>query len=118
MMDLTQLIPVGGIAAIVGLIAAIVVLAGILAVWKRVKDRRSGFPVADERTQKVNGKAAYYALFIGVYFMLALLWIHFLGKTFFGFPGFEAGYALVASSLVFILWFLGLRWYFNRKVDF
>ncbi|UCE29244.1 MAG: DUF2178 domain-containing protein, partial [Candidatus Bathyarchaeota archaeon] len=62
MMDLTQLIPVGGIVAIVGLIAAIVGLVGILVVWKIVKDRRSGFPVADERTQKVNGKAAYYAL--------------------------------------------------------
>lgn len=109
-MDLTQLIPVGGIAVIV-------VLVGIVVVWKIVKDRRSGFPVADERTLKVNGKAAYYALLIGVYFMLALLWIHFLGKNFLGLPGLEAGYALIASSLVFSLGFLGLRWYFNRKGD-
>lgn len=90
---------------------AIVVLVGVVIVWKLVKDRRSRFPVADERTQGVNAKAAYYTLFIGVYFMLALLWIHFLGKNFLVLPGLDAGYALIASSLVF----LGLRWYFNRK---
>ena len=98
-------------------IAAIIVSLGIIVVWKMVKDRRSGFPVADERTQRANGKAAYYALLIDAYFMLALLWIHFLGKSILGWPGLEAGYALIASTLVLSLGFLGLRWYFSRKGD-
>ena len=99
-------------------IAAIIVLLGILLVWKMHKDRKSGFPVRDERTTKITGRAATYALYIGSYFILALLFILIIGKEFYGLPEIDAGYPLIASLLVFNLTFLGLRWYFNRKSDF
>jgi uncharacterized Tic20 family protein len=99
-------------------IAAIVVLLGILLVWKMHKDRKSGFPVRDERTTKITGRAATYALYIGSYFIIALLFILIIGKEFYGLPEIDAGYPLIASLLVFNLTFLGLRWYFNRKSDF
>ena len=110
-MDLTRLIPVGGIAAIV-------VLVGVVVVWRIVKDRRSGFPPQDERTQKITGKAATYSLVIGVYFMLGLLWVLFIGKQFLGYAVLEAMSSLIISSLVFGLSFIGLRWYLGRKGDF
>jgi uncharacterized membrane protein len=99
-------------------IAAIIVLLGILLVWKIYKDRKSGFPVRDERTTKITGRAATYALYIGSYFIIALLFILIIGKEFYGLPEIDAGYPLIASLLVFNLTFLGLRWYFNRKSDF
>jgi len=99
-------------------IAAIVVLLGILLVWKMHKDRKSGFPVRDERTSKITGRAATYALYIGSYFIIAFLFILIIGKEFYGLPEIDAGYPLIASLLVFNLTFLGLRWYFNRKSDF
>jgi uncharacterized membrane protein len=99
-------------------IAAIIVLLGILLVWKMHKDRKSGFPVRDERTTKITGRAATYALYIGSYFIIALLFILIIGKEFYGLPEIDAGYPLIASLLVFNLTFLGLRWYFNRKSDF
>ena len=99
-------------------IAAIIVLLGILLVWKIHKDRKSGFPMRDERTSKITGRAATYALYIGSYFILALLFILIIGKEFYGLPEIDAGYPLIASLLVFNLTFLGLRWYFNRKSDF
>jgi uncharacterized membrane protein len=99
-------------------IAAIIVLLGILLVWKMHKDRQSGFPVRDERTTKITGRAATYALYIGSYFIIALLFILIIGKEFYGLPEIDAGYPLIASLLVFNLTFLGLRWYFNRKSDF
>ena len=95
-----------------------IVLVGILVIWKKFKDRKSGFPVADERTQKINGKAAYYALLMGQYFIIAYLLVNIVGREFFGMPEMEAGYPLIASLLVFNLTFLGLRWYLNRKGDF
>ncbi len=63
-------------------ILAMIVLIGALAIWKRLKDKRSGFPLADERTQKLNGKAAYYAIFMCQYFIIAYLLVNIVGREF------------------------------------
>jgi Na+/H+ antiporter NhaD/arsenite permease-like protein len=101
-------------AASIGIIA-LIILIGVLVLWKRLKDRKSGFPLADERTQKLNGKAAYYAMFMCQYFILAYLWVSFVGREFFGMPEIEAGYPMIAALLVSALSFLVLRWYLGRK---
>lgn len=98
-------------------ILAILVLLGILLVWKIYKDRKSGFPTRDERTAKIAGRAATYALYIGSYFILALLFILIIGKEFYGLPEIDAGYPLIASLLVFNVTFLVLRWYLSQKGD-
>jgi Na+/H+ antiporter NhaD/arsenite permease-like protein len=96
-------------------ILALIIIIGALVLWKARKEKKSGFPATDERTQKLNGKAAYYAMFIGQYFTLALLWIIFVGKEFFDMPEIEAGYPLIAALLVSALSFIVLRSYFGRK---
>jgi len=99
-------------------IMAIGVLVGILVIWRKLEDRKSGFPAQDERTKKVTGKAATYAFFIGSYFMIALMAANLINREFTGLPLLDAGYALVISLLVQSLTFLGLRLYFNRKGEF
>ncbi len=99
-------------------ILAVIVLAGIFVIWKILKDRRSGFPLKDERTQRVTGTAATYAFYIGSYFMIALMLANLLNLEFLGEPLLETGYALIASILVNSLTFLGLRMYFDQKGDF
>ena len=96
-------------------IAAIIVLIAILLLWKIYKERKAGFPMQDERTSKIFGKAATYALYIGSYFIIALLFILIIGKEFYGLPEVEAGYPLIASLLVYNVSFLVLRWYLGRK---
>ena len=96
-------------------ILALIISIGILVLWKTLKDKKSGFPLADERTQKLNGKAAYYAMFICQYFILAYVWVIFIGREFFGMPEIEAGYPMIATLLVSALSFLVLRWHFGRK---
>lgn len=99
-------------------ILVLIILIGVLALWKTsamIKEKKAGFPLKDERTQKLNGKAAYYAMFICQYFILAYLWITFAGKEFFGMPEIEAGYPLIAALLVSALSFFVLRLYFGRK---
>jgi Na+/H+ antiporter NhaD/arsenite permease-like protein len=96
-------------------IFALIVLIGVLVLWKRLKDKKSGFPLADERTQKLNGKAAYYAMFMCQYFILAYLLVTFVGREFFGMPEIEAGYPMIAALLVSALSFLVLKWYLGRK---
>jgi Na+/H+ antiporter NhaD/arsenite permease-like protein len=99
-------------------ILALIILIGVLLFWKTramLKERKSGFPLKDERTQKLNGKAAYYAMFICQYFILAYVWVTFVGREFFGMPEIEAGYPMIATLLVSALSFLALRAYFGRK---
>jgi uncharacterized Tic20 family protein len=110
MADFTWLIPTGGILALI-------ILIGMLVIWKTLKDKKSGQPLADERTRKLNWKAAYYAMFMGQYFILAYLWVNMVGREFFGMPEIEAGYPMIAVLLVSALSFLVLRWYFGRKGD-
>jgi uncharacterized Tic20 family protein len=106
--DFTWLITSGGILALI-------VLIGVLVVWKTLKDKTSGFPLADERTRKLNWKAAYYAMFMCQYFILAYLLVNIVGREFFGMPEIEAGYPMIATLLVSSISFLVLRWYLGRK---
>jgi hypothetical protein len=96
-------------------ILALIILIGVLALWKTLKEKKSGFPIADERTQRINGKAAYFALFMGQYFIIAILMVMLVGREFLGMPEIEAGYPLIASLLVSSLSYLALRWHFGRK---
>jgi len=96
-------------------ILTLIILIGALVLWTRLKDKKSGFPLADERTQKLNGKAAYYAMFMCQYFIIAYLLVNIVGREFFGIPEIEAGYPMIAALLVSALSFLVLRWYLGRK---
>ena len=101
-----------------GGILVTIVLIGIFVLWARLKERRSGFPLKDERTKKITGTAATYTFYISSYFMLALMGINLLNQHFTGEPLLETGYALVISVLVQSLTFVGILAYLNRKGDF
>jgi hypothetical protein len=96
-------------------VAATIALIAVLLFYKMRKERKSGFPMQDERTSKILGRAASYSLYIGSYFTLALLFSFFIGKEFYDLPSVDAGYPLIASLLVYNVSFLILRWYLGRK---
>jgi uncharacterized membrane protein len=98
-------------------IPVIIVLIGILVVWRIYKDRKSGFPSADERTQRVTGKAATFTLLIGNYFTLALMFMLIFGRELYNLYHVDAGYLLIATLLMFSLSFIVLCWIFGRKGD-
>ncbi len=99
------------------LIAALAVIIGVISIWRARREWKSGFPRSDERTSRITGKAAFYSLYIGLFFMVVVLLTLLVGREFFGFPDLDAMPALNASILVFSISFLVLRWYFNRKGD-
>jgi len=99
-------------------ISGLIVLIGILYTLIRLRDKKSGFPAQDERTQKINGMAATYTLYIGQYFLITIMFVLIIGQEFFSMPDLGAGPVIIASILVFSLTYLGLRLYFDRKGDF
>jgi predicted Na+-dependent transporter len=98
-------------------IPVLIVLIAILIVWRILKDRKSGFPRADERTQRITGKAATYTLLIGNYFTLALMFMLIFGREVYNLQNVDAGYLLLSVLLVFSISFLVLSWFFSRKGD-
>jgi uncharacterized membrane protein len=98
-------------------IAVVIVLLGILLVWRIRKDRKAGFPSSDERTQRITGKAATYALYTGSYFTIALLFVLIFGRELYNLQNVDAGYLLIATLLVSNVSFIVFRWVFGRKGD-
>ena len=88
------------------LIASLAIVIGVFAFWRARRDWKSGFPRSDERTSKINRKAAFYSLYVGLYFMVAVLLTLIVGKEFLGFPDLDAYPALNASILVFSVSFI------------
>jgi hypothetical protein len=98
-------------------IPLLIVLIAILVVWRILKDRKSGFPRADERTQRITGKAATFALLISNYFILALMFMLIFGRELYNLQNVDAGYLLLSTLLVSSISFLVLSWVFSRKGD-
>jgi len=107
-------IPWSGVS---GGILLIIVVIGIFVVWRLLKERRSGFPLKDERTQKITGTAATYTFYISSYFTLALMLVNLLNLEFTAVPLLETGYALLISVMVQSLTFIGIQAYLHRKSD-
>ena len=102
--------------ASVGILVTIV-LIGIFVIWRLLKEKKSGFPLKDERTQKITGTTATYTFYISSYFTLALMLVNLLNEIFTDMPLLETGYALLISVLVQSFTFAGILAYLNRKGD-
>ena len=103
---------------VTSLILATVIISGVFFIWKMYKELRSGFPLKDERTQRVSGKAAYYAFYIGSYFMLVLMLVNIVNREFRGAYLLDGWYALAFSIIVQSLMYFGFQQYFNGREDF
>jgi len=103
-----------------GVIVAMIVLIAILAVWRTTRDRRSGFPAADERTQVIAGRAARMALNTGWAFVIAIMLWPIIAQEFLGMSRFGEdyySYSLIAVLLIQSVSFALIRWYLDRKGD-
>ncbi|MCD1295050.1 hypothetical protein CUJ83_08575 [Methanocella sp. CWC-04] len=106
------------ILAIPAILIVVVFIFLVWYVWKINKEKKAGFAVKDERTVRIEGKAALMTFFISIYFMLALLYYVFATEVLeLGLPILETGWALIISLLVTIGTFAILRWYYGSKAD-
>jgi uncharacterized membrane protein len=97
--------------------AALVLGIGLFALWKIRKNRKSGYPLNDERTIKISGKAAIGTYYITLAFMISLELFIIFGTEFLALPELEAGWAIIAIMLVSGISYGLLSWYYSRKGD-
>jgi UDP-N-acetylmuramyl pentapeptide phosphotransferase/UDP-N-acetylglucosamine-1-phosphate transferase len=95
--------------------AALIILLALFLIWKVQKDKRSGYPMKDERTSKIQGKAALGTYYITLSFMISILIFSIVGSEFFGLPDLEAGWTVIAIMLVSGISFGLLSWYYAKK---
>ena len=105
-------------AIILVLNAMVIILVAIFVIWKLQKDRKAGYPFQDERTSKIQGKAALGTYYINLAFMISILVLNIVGNEFLGLPELETGWAVIALMLVSGISFGLLSWYYAKKGEF
>jgi hypothetical protein len=83
------------------IIALTIVAIAVYTVWKINKEKKSGFPLQDERTAKIQGKAYKAGWFIGAFYLLALNFYNIINIEFLG--GEPLGSMPVINSTVIIM---------------
>ena len=79
-----------------------------------IQERRKGVPIADERSQLIDGKAAKITLIVGAYFMMALTFYD-IAAQFIPLPTKNAAIYLAVSVMFLGFCFLFTRWYYGRR---
>ena len=97
--------------------AVLVVLVGVFVLWKIHREKKSGYPINDERTLKISGRAAIGTYYISLAFMVSLALFIIFGTEFLDLPELEAGWAIIAIMLVEGISYGLLMWYYSRKGD-
>jgi hypothetical protein len=83
------------------IIALTIVALAVYTAWKINKEKKSGFPLQDERTAKIQGKAYKAGWFIGTFYLLALNFYNIISIEFLG--GEPLGSMPVINSAVIIM---------------
>jgi len=110
--------PTYGWPIILVLNAVVIILLAIFVIWKLQKDKRAGYPIKDERTSKIQGKAAIGTYWINLSFMISILIWNIVGNEFLGLPELETGWTVIAIMLVSGFSFGLLSWYYAKKGEF
>ena len=99
------------------IIGFMIVAIVVIYIWAINKERKSGFPLQDERTAKIQGKVYKTVFYIGVGYLLALNFYNIINIEFFG--GNELESMPVINSAVIIMGVSAgvLLAYYGRKGD-
>ncbi len=92
-------------------------IIALLAVYilKIRRELKSGYPLRDERTEKIAGKAAIGTYYVtSVFLVTLLLWMIFSTEVP-SLPEIDTGYTLVAVILVMGLSNGALNWFYARR---
>jgi uncharacterized membrane protein len=98
-------------------IALLIVIIAAYATWRGIQSRKSGFPLEDERTKRIQGKAAVPTLLLVFYYLIALNFYNIINREFLGGTYLESLFVINSALIIGGLTFLGLRYYYGGKED-
>jgi hypothetical protein len=104
----TLTIPLIGLA-----IAAI----AIYTIWTVTKSKKTGFPLADERTAKISGKEFQAGFMIGAYYLIALNFYNIINIEFLGGEPLESMPVINSALIIMGVTVIVIMAYLQRKED-
>jgi len=99
------------------LIAVLIVAIGAYSLWRAVKERRSGFALADERTARIQGRAATVSFFLGTWYLILLNFYNMYRIMFQGLNELSSMPVINSAVILMGVTHIALMAYFNRKED-
>jgi uncharacterized membrane protein len=90
----------------------------IVAAWRMriaIQERKAGFPIRDERTMKIQGRAASYAIQVGSWYMILLLFYNMYIIEVLGWSELGSMPALNSTIILMNVTYLALQHYFAGK---
>lgn len=92
------------------LVALLIALFGFKIIYNFLKQINKGLPLEDERSQKIKTTAAAYAFYIGLYWILALMWFEDILVKYIGQQDMSValGGAILGESIIFGIAYLVL----------
>jgi uncharacterized membrane protein len=89
----------------------------IYMIWAISKSKKSGFPLEDERTTKISGKAYQAGFLIGIYNLIALNYYNIINIEFLGGTQLESMLVINSALIVMGVSVIVLKMYLERKED-
>jgi len=99
------------------LIAALIVAIGAYWLWRIIKERRSGFTLQDERTAKIQGRAATVSFYLGCWYLLLLNFYNMYRIMFQGLDELDSMPVINSAVILMSVTHGALLAYFSRKED-
>jgi putative transcriptional regulator len=106
-----------GWAFAIPVVGLVIVVVAIFTLWRIIKSKKSGFPLADERTAKISGKAFQAGFMIGTYYLLALNFYNIINIEFLGGEQLESMPVINSAVIIMGLTVIVVMTYLGRKED-
>ncbi len=100
--------------SLIPVIALTIVVIGSIVTFAYIKEKSSGYPMSDERTEKATGRAARVAIMIGSYSMLLMNFYNLFFYKMIGWDRIDGMLALNIGLIILNLSFALLSVFFNR----
>jgi hypothetical protein len=98
-------------------IAIVIVAIAAYGTWKILQAKKSGELLADERTKRIQGKAALATMMLVFYYLIALNFYNIVNIEFLGGVELESMFVINSTLIIGGCTFLVLGYYFNGKED-
>ncbi len=89
----------------------------IYTIWNITKTKKSGFPLADERTAKIAGKAFQAGFMVGAYYLIALNFYNIITIEFLGGEPLDPMPVINSALIIMGVTVVVLMAYLQRKRD-
>ena len=98
-------------------IAVLIVAIAAYRTWTIIQAKKSGQPLVDERTKRIQGKAALATMMLTNYYLIALNFYNIINIEWLGGVELESMPVINSALIIGGCTFLVLSHYFNGKED-